>query len=197
MPNLKLLERVTKRKKIQNVISNKDMALPIEDFLMKCYEVCTPNKYGAIFPKKLSLDNQGILNDLTPKLNKGDSHINYKWFFEDKISFRNQSGKYSITNIRHWQEFNYFILCFVDTENGFKPKFYVVPKETITDNDRIHLTGMNNDSQTNKKNKFVGMRTTIEAHDLQWLFKKTNVLKGTTYKNLQAFLKQQKPTIKK
>ena len=173
------------------------MELPMEDFLLRCYEVCTPGKYGALFPKKIILDNQGIVQELSTSLNRGDCHINYKWYYENKISYRNKSGKYSITNIRPWQDFDFFILCFVDIENGFKARFYVIPKETITDNDRIQLTGMNNDSKTNSKNKFVGMRAAIEPFDLQWLFKKTNLLKGTSYKNLQAFLKQLKFTNKK
>ena len=197
MLNQKLLAKSNQRKKVQNNISSKDMNLPMEDFLLKCYEVCTPNKYGALFPKKIILDNHGIVQDMSSTLGRGDCHINYDWYYECKISYRNQNGKYSITNIRPWQNFNFFILCFVDIENGFKARFYVIPKEIITDNDRIQLTGMNNDKKINSKNKFVGMRASIEPFDLQWLFKKSNQLRGTSYKNLQAFLKQLKFTNKK
>ena len=185
----KLLKEVNEKRLTQNVFTDDDMNLPIGEFLMKSYSVCTPNKYGDLFPKKIILDSKGKLKELPSSLDRGDCHINFKKYFEGKISFRNKSGKYSITNIRDWQDFDYFVLCFVDTHDDFKPYFYCVPKKTITDNPRISLNGMNNTNKINRSNTYVATRTNINEIDLSWLFKKDSVLKGTSYKHLQDFIK--------
>ncbi len=185
----KLLTRVKKMKEKRNKVTYETFELPIWEFLMECYETCTPNKYGEVFTKKIIHDSNGKIKELSPKLDRGDLHMNLKKFFEGKISYKNINGKYSITNIRPWQELNYFILCFVDTEDNFKPHFYCVPKDAITNNPRVHLTGMNNQSKINQYNRYVGMRASISSDDIDWLFKKVSVLKGTNYKNLLSFIK--------
>ena len=177
-----------KFRKKRNVITEKTLNLPIVEFLEYCYKNCTPSKYGQIVPKKIVRDSNHKITELSPTLDRGDFHINYKIFIEKKISFRNMNGKYSITNIRGWQKLDYFLLCFVD-ENT-KPYFYCVPKKTITDNPHITLTPMNNSSSRNIHNTYVGMRTSISHDDLNWLFKNENVLKGTTYKHLLSFINQ-------
>lgn len=192
----KLLKQVNKKRLTQNVFTENDMESPMKVFLMKSYNQCTPNKYGDLFPKKVVYDSNGMLKELSSTLDKGDCHINFKKYYECKISFRNKSGKYSITNIRDWQEFNYFILCFVDSDNDFKPYFYCVPKETITDNQGINLTGMNNTEEINRMNTYVGKRTSINSMDLDWLFKEKSVLKGTSYKHLQDYIKKSYKTLK-
>jgi hypothetical protein len=184
-----LLDRVKETREKRNKVSHQMLQLPIWEFLMECYDNCTPNKYGQVFTKKIKQDSNGNIQELSPKLDRGDLHINFKKFFEGKISYKNMNGNYSITNIRPWQELDYFILCFVDTKDNFKPNFYCVPKKTITDNPRIHLTGMNNQSELNNYNRYVGMRTTIAPENIDWLFKENNILKGTSYRNLLSFIK--------
>jgi hypothetical protein len=177
---------LNKFKKRRNVITEKTLGLPIVDFLKYCYQNCTPSKYGQIFPKKVVKDSNNKITELSPTLDRGDIHINYKVFLEGKISFMNMNGKYSITNIRGWQKLDYFLLCFVD--DNIQPHFYCVPKKTITDNPHITLTPMNNSASRNIHNTYVGMRTSINQDDLNWLFKKNNVLKGTSYKHLLSFI---------
>jgi hypothetical protein len=184
----KLLKTVTQTKDIRNKLSEKTFNLPIWEFLMKCYETCTPNKYGQVFPKKLSLDTKGKVIELSPTLDRGDLHINYKLYFEGKISYKGLKGKYNITNIRPWQKLNYFILCFIDTDNKFQPEFYCVPKWVVVDNPELNLTGMNNANNINQFNTYVGMRVTIKSEDIEWLFKKHSVLKDTSYKSLLRFI---------
>jgi hypothetical protein len=137
-----------------------------------------------------------MLKEISPTLDKGDGHINFKKFYECKISFRNISGKYSITNIRDWQGFDYFILCFVDTDDNFKSYFYCVPKEVITNNQSLKLTGMNNTEEINRMNKYVGKRTSIDNFDINWLFKDKSVLKGTSYKHLQDYIQKSYKSLK-
>lgn len=187
--NNKLLSKTKKTKEKRNILSQKTISLPIWEFLLECYNNCTPNKYGQVFVKKVILDSKGVIKELSPSLDRGDLHVNFKKYLEGKISYKNMNGKYSITNIRPWQLLDYFILCFVDTEDDFKPYFYCVPKDVITNNPCIHLNGMNNPSKINQYNRYVGMRTSIGGDDLEWLFKKHNVLKGTTYKHFLTFIK--------
>jgi hypothetical protein len=173
----------------RNVITEKILNLPIEKFFEYCYRNCTPSKYGQVFPKKLIKDSKNKISELSPTLDRGDLHMNYKKFLENKVSIRNKNGKYSITNIRGWQKLDFFILCFVD--NNMESRFYCVPKNTITNNPHLTLTPMNNSSTINCHNTYVGMRTSVNHDDLSWLFKKDSLLKGTTYKHLMSFINSQ------
>jgi hypothetical protein len=193
----KLLTRVKKTKERRNKITEKIFALPIEEFLMECYDRCTPNMYGNAFPKKIVSDSNGKIRELSPTLDRGDLHLAYRLYFEGKISYKNISGKYSLTNLRVWQDLDYYIMCFVDTENNFTPHFYCVPPKAIFENPHIHHTGMNNSMNINKHNVFVPTRVTINSDDLNWLFKKYSVLKGTTYKHLMSFINSQYKQLKK
>ena len=184
-----LLKKATKSSTTRNKITNKTFNLPMDEFLMEIYNNCTPNKYGQVIPKKIVNDMQGKIKELPSTLDRGDLHINYKSFFEGKISFRNMNGKYSITNIRTWQKLNYYILCFVDTQDNFTSYFFCIPPKALIDNPAIHLSDMNSLSKINKQHVFVGKRTAVAADDLMWLFKKHNLSKGTTYKHLLTFIK--------
>jgi hypothetical protein len=192
----KLLNKVKKVSNKRNVVTLKTYDLPMEEFLMEIYDNCTPSVYGDLFPKKILHDMDGKIRNISPKLDRGDIHINYKIYFEGKISYRGKTGKYNLTNLRNWQKLNYFILCFVDTQNDFTPHFYCVPQDTLFDNPCISLTAMNNTAGANRHNKNVGTRTTISHEDLNWLFKSSNVLKGTTYKHLTSFIKSQYTKLK-
>jgi hypothetical protein len=183
----KLLKEANEREAKKNVLTIKDYNLPFEEFVIKCRINCDHSKYGAAFPKKILHDDKRM-KEISPTLDKGDCHINYKKYFETKISYASKKGRYSINNIRAWQKFDYFVFCFVDTNDNYKPHFYCLPKKVITENPCIHLTGMNNNAEINSKNKYVGMKATIKHDDLEWLFEEHNVLKGTEYKHLQSFI---------
>jgi len=184
----KLQNEVKKIRSTRNKVTEKTFELPITEFLLECYKNCTPSKYGEVFPKKIVIDTNNKVREISSTLDRGDIHINYKVFFEAKISYTNKNGKYSITNIRPWQELNYYILCFVNLEGDCKPEFYCVPNKVVVDNPNIHLTGMNNSSKINSHNTYVGMRVSISQPQISWLFKKHNVLGGTTYKHLTHFI---------
>lgn len=184
--NKNLLNEVKKKRDKRNILTNKDFQLPMDDFILKIYNVCTPNKYGDSFPLKIQHDIGVKLKKMPRTMDRGDLHINYKKFLEAKISYLDLKGNYSITNIRDWQDLDYFILCFVDS--NFKASFYCVPKKVVTDNPKLSLTGMNNSKKINSYNTYVGKRTSFDSVDTDWLFKKKSVLKGTTYKDLVTFL---------
>ena len=182
-----LLDEVKQKQEKRNVITKEDYSLKMSDFILTIYKVCTPNKYGSVFPSKIQYDAGYFLKTVDLKLDRGDIHINFKKFFEVKISYLNRNKKFSITNIRDWQDLDYFILCFIN--ENFKPSFYCVPKNIITDNPKITLTGMNNSKEVNRYNTYVGKPTTIDPVDVNWLFKKHSVPKGTSYPLLLSFLK--------
>ena len=96
---VKLLTRVKKLKEKRNKVTYNTFDLPIWEFLMESYELCTPSKYGQVFVKKIVRDSNGKISEMSSKLDRGDLHINLKKFFEVKISYKNINGKYSITNI--------------------------------------------------------------------------------------------------
>ena len=187
--NKDLLNEARIKQRKRNSISNSDYELKISDFILKIHNVCAPCTYGKLLPKKIQYDSGPFLRSTDKDLlsNRGDLHINKKVFFEVKTSIINKDGKYSITNIRGWQEFNYFILCFVDMD--FTASFFCVPKKSVTDNPHLKLNAMNDTEEINKQNTYVGKRVSFHSYDLNYIFKKHNVLKGTSYKHLLVFLK--------
>jgi hypothetical protein len=193
------LTKVKAVKRTRNVFTEEMFDLPIKDFLMECYDRCSPSKYGLIFPKKLKRDLRDGISILPNKIERGDLHVRYKTFFEVKISFRNHNGKFSITHIRSWQKFDYYIICFVDTEKDFSPKFYCVPKDVVTNNPKLSLSAMNNTQRINRYNSYVDWRTSFNCDDVEWIFEKENVLSGTKYTNLIKFIKSlnKKQNVKK
>ena len=183
------LDAKNERKKRNNPPKNL-MELPFKQYVMDAYTHCSPNYYGQLYPKKVARDVRGYIESVPSSINRGDCHINYATFMEFKISYKSKDGEsYSITNIRGWQDFDYFVLCFVDPDNNFKTKTYCVPKSAILENDAINLTGMNNTADINQENTHVGYRATIKAENLEWLFEKHNVLKTTNYASLLSFVK--------
>jgi len=186
-----LLREVLEKSSKQNKMSDEDFNTPLDEFIMLAYRNCYPNTYGILFAKKIIQMSNGGMKQMNPKLDCGDAQytmLGQKKYCEIKISYLNDGDKYRITNIRTHQNFDYFILCFVDRVKNFKPKFYIVPKEAITDNPAIHLTPMNGTSWANMNNKIVPMSTSISAFDLDWLLKKHNILTNNTTKGLMSYL---------
>jgi hypothetical protein len=184
-----LADAESERKKRNNLPKN-IMEYPIQQYIMETYTRCSPNMYGSLFPKKIMRDLGEFLKGVPSSINRGDCHVNYLAFFEFKISYKSKDEEsFSITNIRDWQEFDYFVLCFVDPEKNFRSRFYCVEKTVITDNSEIRLGGMNNTADINLENKHVGKRTSIIADDLEWILNKHNLLKTTKYTSLISFIK--------
>lgn len=182
------LKMARNKRDMRNTIRENEYYLPIEDFLMISYTRCEPNVYGNRFVKKLMVDLPELC--IVPKkMDLGDVTISNKKYFECKISYGDKSG-YNLRNIRSYQNFDYFIICFVDSYNDFKPKFYCVEKWVITDNSEISICNMHGTINANKKNTNILKSVTIRKEDVTYILGNNNLLKGTTYKNLLAFLKK-------
>jgi hypothetical protein len=183
----KLLKKALERRSVLNKISAQDYDMDMDELICHIFNVCQPTKYGNIFPKKVCYDSKNVMVEIPTKMELGDCRIGKHKYAELKISFINGTGeKYGIRNIRAWQDFDYFILCFVDEK--LKARYYCVNKEVITNNSAIKLGYMNGTAESNRNNDKVGLATTVKHMDLNWHFKNHNLLGGTSYKHLLKFI---------
>jgi hypothetical protein len=120
-------------------------------------------------------------------LDCGDCRIGKMKYAELKISFKPSNGKYNIKNIRQWQNFDYYILCFVD--EYMKDKYYCVNKDVIAKNPELTLSYQNGTVNSNVNNTKVNMSVSIHHDDVNFYFKEHNLLGGTSYKHLLKFIK--------
>jgi len=181
------LKVALERRSVLNEISAQDYDMDMDKFICHISNVCQPTKYGNVFPKKVCHDSKNVMVEVPAQMDRGDCRIGKNKYAELKISFINKGGeKYSIRNIRGWQNFDYYILCFVDEK--FKARYYCVNKEVITNNGAIKLGYMNGTAESNRNNDKVGLATTVKHIDLNWLFKNHNLLSGTSYKHLLKFI---------
>lgn len=115
-----------------------------------------------------------------------------KRFFEVKISYLGKNDTFTVRNIRPYQNFDYYILCFVDCRNNFSPRFYVVDKKVITDGSIFTLTPMNGTKKANKDNTDIGYGLSFKRNHWKDLYLEgRNLMKGTTYEHLTEFLSEQ------
>lgn len=172
----------------RNLSYDLDFNLPMDEFVVRCHELI-PAEYGKMICKKIFLDSKYMLSKVNDSDEVGDLTICKKEFYEIKTSYLNKSGRFGIKNIRSWQNFDYFILCLIDTRGTkYKPYFYCIEKDVIINSPILILTGQNNTKDSNGKNREVGQSTTFDVEDHKWLFKKKSVLKGTDYEDLLDYI---------
>ena len=163
--------------------------LPINEFILESQKEI-PAVYGKLMVKKIIGDSDYKIRPTPDSENRGDCHIGYKNYYEVKTSYLNKSNRFSLRNIRPWQNLDCFILCLIDTSNRekYKSYFYCLPKDIILNNPVLVFTGQNNTKESNDKNMEVGLSTTFSVNDHSWLFKKNNLLKGTSYDDLMNYI---------
>jgi hypothetical protein len=127
---------------------------------------------------------------MSPSDELGDITIGGK-YYEIKTSYLGQSGDtYTITHIRQWQKFNYYLLCFIDCDNDFTPHFYVLNKNFM---DMIKVDNMNGTSNSNIGNDKVEKRATIKVGTYNHrMIIRHNILKDTTFDSLCDFVNEQR-----
>lgn len=112
----------------------------------------------------------------------------HKKFIEVKISYLGKNGTYTIRNIRPYQNFDYFLFCFVDCDNNFKQTYILVTKEFITENSDFTLTPMNGTKKVNKDRKNIAFGTAFKKRSFQFSeLIDCNLLKGTEYNDVFNF----------
>lgn len=175
-----------KTHKIKKMNTN-ELKLPMDEFIVRAHEYI-PATYGKMICKKICYDSKSKMKEISSYEEMGDTIIQ-KSYYEVKVSFLNRSKRFSIKNIRTWQSFDYFILCLVDTTDfKYKAFYYCVPKSTIVNSPVLVLSAQNTTKISNEENKNVAMGTTVDLDDHAWLFKKDNVLKGNSYKDLLEYI---------
>jgi len=170
--------------------SNKkiDYKVNLYEFICQCYVKLNPNSYGSYMEGAIA--NLLCAIKMKPSDELGDIAMAGK-YFEIKTSYLGQSGDtYSITHIRQWQNFNYYLLCFIDCDNDFTPHFYVLNKNVMG---MMKLNYMNGTPSSNMDNLRVEMRATVKvgAHNHKVIVKH-NILKDTTFDSLCEFINEQR-----
>lgn len=161
-----------------------DYSLSIEDFICQCYVKLTPNTYGTSIEERLRQELNATR--VSASLGMGDYEYSRK-YLEVKVSFlSSKTNSYCITHIRQWQRFNYYLLCFVDCKDNFKPNYYLLNKHVIH---KMKLGYMNGTPDANSDNHNVEFRITINNNSEHMkMIKKSNLLKDTSLDSLKKFL---------
>jgi hypothetical protein len=163
-------------------VPNPKMTDGLHKFICDCVGHL-PATYGPKIQNKIIRELKAIV--VSSDKERGDFRKNIT-FFEVKCSFLSKGVSYSITNIRNWHNFDYYVLCFIDVTNNFTPNFYVIKKDDINN---FKLRGMNGTAESNTVNQNVGMRTAIQVDspDME-LLKSLNLLKDNSFESLYEFV---------
>jgi len=103
---------------------------------------------------------------------------------EVKSSYLSPSNKsFNIKNVRPWQDIDFYLICFIDCENDFKPEFYCVKSKDLYSN--FKMSDTNGSTENNKGNEFIhksiNIKKNSEKHDL---LKSINKLDGNDFEHL-------------
>lgn len=161
-----------------------DINLPINTYVTELYRKNTQS-FGMGICKKIIHDSNGALKPSDPDFGDAYSTITTE-SNEVKSSCLGKTDIFNITHIRDYQNFNYFILCFVDRKDKFKQSYFIVPKSFICNN--FKLNAMNNTKKSNMRNKEIDKRMSIKKEIALYYFGKANLLADTSYDTLQHFL---------
>ena len=124
--------------------------------------------------------------DVSASEERGDFKVGGK-YFEVKASYLSQKNEsYSMTHMRTWQRFNFYLCCFIDCDNNFKPQFYLIDKNITA---KMKLSFMNGTPSSNVNNTNVEMRATVKvSSDNHKVLLKHNLLKDDTFEALREFV---------
>jgi len=158
--------------------------LELKEFICECYVKLNPCSYGNRVAEKVRIMLGA--KSVNQRDGKGDIELN-KFFYEQKVSYlSNVNNSWSLTHLRPWQKFNYYIFCLVDCDNNFEPNFYVIDKVAIN---RFNLNAMNGTASSNHNNSNIELRTNIsKGSESHRTLKKINLLEDTTYNSLKKFV---------
>ena len=169
--------------------------------------------YGARLQKYI-IENT-CLKPSPPKDNKGDGLLSVlsKKFnlllnklvvtiiervFEIKVTYTDSKNNstFAILRIKPTQKIDYYIICLVDIvippgeelPVDFVAYFYCLPAWYIEESDEIKRNAVNGTEEANKNNQDIEMRFTLKKEDAFEKFGKYNLLRGTSFSDLQEYL---------
>lgn len=159
--------------------------LSLEDFICECYLKLNPCSYGNRVAEKIRRNLYGYKVDA--RLGQGDMFLNGA-YYEQKVSYlSNVNYSWSLTHLRPWQKFGYYILCLVDCEDDFNPNFFVIDKMAIN---KLKLSAMNGTSEANHNNSNIELRTNVMKDSTSHrILEKMNLLEDNSFEALQKFVK--------
>lgn len=168
----------------------------IESFVTDAF-THTPSSYGHLLCKKIIYDSNGVLLRCEPDFGDAVSFsdntelIRRLLNYEVKTSYLDlKTNTFRLTHLRDYQDFDYFIVCFIDRSDNFKPHFYVLTRSFICDNKELFkLHAMNNTNRANQDNVNIDKAITIKKEVAFNLFGKNNLLPGTSYDDLITAIK--------
>lgn len=170
----------------RNTDKSVNYLLNLQDFICQCYVNLNPNSYGTHIQEYL----RQSLNawDVPAYEERGDFQVGDK-YFEVKASYLSQKNSlYNLTHLRTWQQINYYLCCFIDCDDEFKPYFYVIDKNILG---KMKLGFMNGTPKSNVNNVNVEMRATVKLNsDNHKVLSKHNLLKDNTFDSLREFMSE-------
>lgn len=176
-------KELAKAKFYQSTDMNFDLGF--DDFIADCYVRLKPCSYGGIIEKKIRKDVNLI--SVAPSENRGDVIFGGDRA-EIKVSYLGKNRSYRLTHLRGWQDFKYYIICFVDCENDFEYELYLLDK-TVMNN--FKLVAMNGTHESNSENGNIEMCLTVKkGGDKHNIFKDNNLLSGTKIGDLINFVSE-------
>jgi hypothetical protein len=168
----------------RNASKEVDYTLPLIEFISWCYAYLTPASYGTQLQKYIC---HILLNlvEMDKELALGDFSLG-KQSGEFKSTYLSKDNNYSLTHLRQWQSFSYYIFCFIDCDNDFEPEFYFITKEDLSKFklDNMSGTKKENKNQNNREKRLSIRKNSIKHKEL----KAYNLLGGTSYDDLKKYI---------
>lgn len=161
-----------------------DYKLNFQDFICQCYVNLNPNSYGTHIEDYISRSIHGY--NIRASAERGDFVVG-DYYFEFKASYLSEKySSYSLTHLRKWQQFNYYLCCFIDCDDNFKSYFYLIDKNMV---EKMNLSFMNGTPKSNENNTNVEMRLTVkvDSHNHKVL-RKYNLLQDTSFETMCEYM---------
>jgi len=163
----------------------------LREFLGFCFTEYRPNEYGKRIQKRF--ETYFGFTKISQSEDKGDSLFrttnNTKLLLELKVSFLGVNNYYTVRYIRPWQEFDYYLICFIDP-NNCDPKFIVVTCEDLINNFKCGYMNGTKESNLNNSKSALGTSFLNKGQSYEKLLR-LNRLKGNDPIHVFEFLASQ------
>lgn len=173
-----------------------DLGMNMTKFITEAFYRKVSASTGLQLAKKMILDTKGVL--MPTESDMGDAFsvsriidlITRILYYEIKTSFLNIDHKnFRIDHIRDYQDFDYFLICFVDKLNKYEGLFYILPMDFICKNPSVFsLSAMNNTKRANMNNINIDKKLVVKRDVVYDLFPKYSLIPTTKYKDFLEML---------